>query len=359
MSKSKMPQQSFSRAEVAAAESQIVELSKRIDFYITEYSVEMLANKMRDGEFVVPSYQREFTWEDERKTRFIESLLLGLPIPFLFFWEMPSGKLEIVDGSQRLRTMHDFVHGGFRLGTLEALTACEGFSFEDFSEPRRRKINNRSVRGIVLNEKADEQARFDLFERINTGSKTAGSAEVRRGALAGPFMNMVIDLAKLPAFAAAAPVPKKSEDKREREELVTRFFGYGDGLDGYKDRPREFLFNYVRRMNEEFAANPLLEGHYRTRFDNMLNYVEQVFPLGFRKTPQATSTPRARFEAMSIGSWLAFVASPIPSPVAIAAVDDWLSSKEFSSVTGADGANAKGRLRGRIEFVRARLLGEQ
>jgi len=97
--------------EVAQAEDQIVELSKRIEFYLTEYSVELLASKMSKGEFVVPAYQREYTWEHDRKSRFIESLVLGLPIPFLFFWEMPDGKLEIVDGSQRLRSIEEFVLG--------------------------------------------------------------------------------------------------------------------------------------------------------------------------------------------------------------------------------------------------------
>ena len=67
--------------------------------YITEYSVEILANKVRSGDYVVPAYQRAFTWEPQRKSKFIESLIMGLPIPFLFFWEMSSGQLEIVDGS--------------------------------------------------------------------------------------------------------------------------------------------------------------------------------------------------------------------------------------------------------------------
>jgi hypothetical protein len=109
----------FTAVEVAAAEEQIVEQSKRIEFYLTEYSVELLANKMRDGDFVVPAYQRAFTWEDERKTRFIESLLMGLPIPFLFFWESPNtGKLEVVDGSQRLRTIEQFILGDFALARI-------------------------------------------------------------------------------------------------------------------------------------------------------------------------------------------------------------------------------------------------
>ena len=70
-----------SELEIAKAEAQIIEQSKRIDFYLTEYSIELLANKMNSGDFQVPSYQREFVWEDERKSKFIESLLMGLPIP--------------------------------------------------------------------------------------------------------------------------------------------------------------------------------------------------------------------------------------------------------------------------------------
>ena len=65
---------------IAAAEAQIVEHSKKIEFYLTEYSIELLASKMANGDFEVPTYQRAFTWEPERKSRFIESVLMGLPI---------------------------------------------------------------------------------------------------------------------------------------------------------------------------------------------------------------------------------------------------------------------------------------
>ena len=84
------------KKQVERAEKQIIEQSKRIEYYLTDYSVELLALKMGKGDFEIPGYQREDTWEDERKSRFIESLLMGLPIPFLFFWEQPDGKLEVV-----------------------------------------------------------------------------------------------------------------------------------------------------------------------------------------------------------------------------------------------------------------------
>jgi hypothetical protein len=170
----------FSDSQIEAAEIQIVEQSKRIEFYLVEYTIELLAKKMNEGDFYVPDYQREDTWEHMRKSRFIESILMGLPIPFLVFWErQDDGKLEIVDGSQRLRTVEQFVLGGLKLGDLETLSLLSGFRFQDLPQSRQRKAKNKSIRGIILNEHADEKARFDLFERINTGSKIANKAEVR------------------------------------------------------------------------------------------------------------------------------------------------------------------------------------
>lgn len=343
--------------EIALAEAQIVELSKRIEFYLTEYSVELLAGKMSKGEFVVPPYQRAYTWEEDRKSRFIESLVLGLPIPFLFFWEMPDGTLEIVDGSQRLRAIAEFVLGDLRLGELNSLTNLSGFKFSDLPESRQRKINNRSIRGIVLNEHADEQARFDMFERINTGSKIANKAEVRRGALAGPFMDLIMELAVAPKFEALAPVSKKELDEREREELVARFFAYSDSLEGYRDRPSEFIFNYVKQTNVRVIDDPALLDQYRARFIETMNFIERVFPYGFRRNDKGKATPRARFEAIAVGSRLALNERPALAQEAVADVLPWLTSVDFTAVTGSDGANAIARLRERTGFVRDKLLG--
>lgn len=342
---------------VDAAEWQIVEQSKRIEFFITEYSVEILANKMRAGEYVVPQYQREFTWEPERRSKFLESVIMGLPIPFIFFWEMPDGKLEIVDGSQRLRTIEDFLLGDFRLGELDQLSRISGLRFRDLPQSRQRKIRNRSIRGIVLSEHADEAARLDMFERINTGSKIANKAEIRRGVLAGPFLDLVTELAKDTVFVGLTPMSRARVDLREREELVTRFFAYGDGLDGYRDRPADFIFNYSKEMNGKFGDDPALADTYRIRFHEVMDFVGRVFPYGFSKTASGRATPRARFEAIAIGSYWALRDRPELAGMSSVGINvaEWLGGKDFAGITGADGANVKKRLRGRIEFVRDKL----
>jgi Protein of unknown function DUF262 len=347
----------FTDEQTEGAESQILDHSKRIDFYLTEFSLELLANKMNAGEFEVPAYQREFTWEPERKSRFIESLLMGLPIPFLFFWESPqTGKLEIVDGSQRLRTIKEFFLGDLALGELEVLSHVTGFRFRDLPESRQRKLKNRSIRGVVLNEHADAAARFDFFERVNTGSKIANKAEVRRGALSGDFMDLVISLTQDQLFMNLAPVSADQLKKREREELVTRFFAYSDGLDDYQDQVSSFLFTYCKKMNKWFIDNPQDIESYRHRFIHTMEFVFRNFPLGFRRTAKGIVSPRSRFEAISIGSYLALQERPELANIEIS-VEKWLDSKKFKEVTGADGANAKGRLNGRINFVRDCLLG--
>jgi hypothetical protein len=86
---------------------------------------------------------------------------------------------------------------------------------------------------------------------------------VRRGALRSPFLDLVIELANDPLFAALAPMSEQQKNLREHEELVTRFFAYGDGLEGYQDRVSPFLYNYRKRKNAEFAADHELVGEYR------------------------------------------------------------------------------------------------
>ncbi|WP_298443435.1 DUF262 domain-containing protein [Ferrimicrobium sp.] len=344
--------------QVEAAEEQIVQQSKRIDFFLTEYSVELLAQKIHDEEYVVPVYQREYTWEDRRKSRFIESLLMGLPIPFIFFWEMPDGRLEIVDGSQRLRTIEEFIHGDLELGELDPLTHLSGFRFSDLPASRQRKIKNRSVRGIVLNEHADEAARFDMFERINTGSKIANHAEIRRGALAGPFLDVVSELANSPLLIQLAPMQLKAKKERGYEELVTRLFAYGDGLETYRDRPSDFLFSYSKKMNEAFAADPTLADKYRQRFFAVLEFISQNFPFGFRKTEKSKATPRSRFEAIAIGVDGALAEQPKLADCSASevGVTSWINEPEFLDITSSDGANAVARLHGRIDYVKNKLV---
>ena len=99
----------------AAAEEAIRQLELAVRFMVTDYTVEFIAEKVRGEEYYVPEYQREMVWDDAIQSRFIESVLIGLPIPFVFLWQDDDGRMEIVDGSQRMRTLRRFTDSELRL----------------------------------------------------------------------------------------------------------------------------------------------------------------------------------------------------------------------------------------------------
>lgn len=85
--------------------------------------------------------------------------------------------------------------------------------------------------------------------------------------------------------------------------MVSRFFAYGDGLDEYADDVSRFVFRYIKKMNEEFRVKPLLIDAYKQRFYETMEFINNNFPIGFRKTEKATTTPRSRYEAIAIGTY--------------------------------------------------------
>jgi hypothetical protein len=339
-------------------ETQIEQCSKQISYSINEYTVGFLADEMQKQDksnFYIPDYQREFVWQPPRISRFIESIVMGLPIPFIFYYEKDeTGTLEIVDGSQRLRSIHAFIYKDFELCKLERLTELNGKKFCDLIESRQRKIRNKSIRGIVLNEYADVEARQDLFNRINTGSLTAKPAEIRRGSLQGDFMNLVIKLAEESYFKALTPT--KRENTREREELVTRFFAYGDGLENYHDVVERFLFNYVHKMNQQMQNNEKLQKEYEKRFKQTMNYIKESFPFGgFRKTEKAKRVTRVRFESIAVGTWLA-IKQVGEKNLCTDNINKWINKKEYLKLLRSDGGNVVTKLRARLEYVRKHLV---
>jgi hypothetical protein len=111
-------------------------------------------------------------------------------------------------------------------------------------------------------------------------------------------------------------------------------------------------------MNSVFEQDATQIEGYRQLFVSTMQYVSRVFPYGFRKNAMGNATPRARFEAIAIGSRAALAARPdlVEMPPDRIDVEAWISSEEFTEVTGSDGANAIARLRGRIGYVEQKLV---
>lgn len=341
--------------EKELAENQIVEQKEPVSYDTREYPVEVLIDKFDNDEFIIPYYQRQFVWKSdkEKMSKFIESVILDLPIPYLFFAdEADTGKLEIVDGSQRIRTLSSFKKNEFRLTGLEVLSLLNGFTFSDLTDSRQRRFNRKTLRSIELTERASANIRRDIFSRINTKPYDLKPMEIRKGAFDGEFYNFIEECSKNILFNKLCPISKNKPDRGEREELVLRFFTYLDRYQNFIHRVDEFVDEYMK----EKYTNGFDKVAMKKQFEDMLNFVDTYFPFGFKKMENANSTPRVRFEAISVGVGLALQLKPdlIPS----VKVEDWLGSEDFLKHTTSDASNSRTKLIGRVEFVRDKLLSE-
>jgi hypothetical protein len=359
-----MPDQQPSLANwnTVEAEAQIEAHRKVVDYNIIEYPIEVIVAKfLGEGdedeakpakpEFYIPDYQREHTWDEKRKSKFIESVLIGLPIPFLFLAEADAeeGRLEIVDGSQRIRTLAEFATGNLVLNDLEKLPALNGFTFNHLPLARQRKFNRATIRIIALSDDADEETRRDLFERINTGSDPLKDMEQRRGIMRGPFISFIERCAAHPLLHKLAPLSPAYVKRREREEFALRFFAYAERYKDFDRSVKDFLDQYVKDKNPGFDENAMW-----AEYDRMLNFVQANFEHGFKR-PNYTTAKRVRFEAIAVGVALALREVPNLTPPP---TDAWADGEEFHNLTASDSSNSKPKVRNRIEYVRDHLLGK-
>jgi len=302
---------------VSSVEEQIAELKKAVSFDSRDFPIETICSKYENGmdtdenDIFVPEYQRDFVWDLARQSRLIESIALGLPIPPIFVAENSDGRLEIVDGSQRIRTLSAFLSGKLVLQNLKKVTALNNLQFEDLDISRQRKFKHTTLNFIVLSENATEEVRSDLFDRINKGSDILRSMETRKGIYRGTFTDFIYEkCATNKVFRGNIHLSKTVINRQEHEELILRFFALIHYYPKYHQFSRNVsntLDSYMKHMNESATAERLDELY--SSFESMVNFVVDNFEFGFSKKDHA-DVSRIYFEAISIGTHLALEQIP-------------------------------------------------
>jgi len=344
-----------------SAEAQLLAVQKTINFSLSELPVEVLVEKLpkgasdTDSDFTIPEYQREFTWEDSRQAKFIESILMGLPIPFLFGYvdENLDDRTVIVDGVQRLNTLKAFMEDRLTLKGLARLDALNDFRFKDLSALQQRRFRRRTLRMIVL-DNADKKTQFELFERINTGSKRPSPAEIRRGAFPGPYRDVVVKMADSNRFKKLTPMGQKPVKQRQREELVARLFAYSDRLADFRHDVTFFINDHFESMNEECRLQPGLAAQIEKEFENFCEVAEEVLPSsGFGSG--GMQTPRNRFEALGVGLLLA-----LREGADVTGTHGWIESDSaFHELVKSGGSNSARRLNARVGYAKDKFAQEK
>lgn len=200
-----------------------------------DYSFRELVNLYDDNDLVKPELQRKYVWEKSEASRFIDSVLLGLPIPSIFLAKTDDHKLLIIDGYQRLMTVNDYIKGVwtgdnsvFALSNIAGKinSRWRGKAFSQLSETEQRKIKTTTIHAIIFQQKApkdNDTSLYQIFERINTSGKSLMPQEIRNCVYQGNLNTLLFKLNKNENWRTLYGNPK--EDSRMRDlEFILRFF---------------------------------------------------------------------------------------------------------------------------------------
>lgn len=169
-------------------------------------SVRELIMQYKEGDIEKPELQRKYVWKKKDASRFIESLLLGLPVPSIFLANMePSGKRLIIDGYQRIRTLYDYIEEGiwhgddseFKLANSDLINErWRGKAFNELPEADKRRLKNYTIHAIIFEQKhpSDDSGLFQVFERINTSGTSLNNQEIRNCVYQGAMNTLLFSL---------------------------------------------------------------------------------------------------------------------------------------------------------------------
>ena len=239
------------------------------------FSLRQIYDMIEAGDIdLTPDYQRNFVWDNYRKSRLIESILLRIPLPVFYFSQDEDGRINVVDGLQRLTTIVEFMNNKLRLRSLEYLHNCEGkFYKNDPGSDARRVIDSKYFRWFnmtqiivnVIDPQSPSEVKYDIFRRINTGGKPLNSQEIRN-CLASPSLRTILkEMAALPSFSVAT-LKSVKDTRMEAQELALRFIGFSRL---YKKDPK--LSSYSGNM--ESTLNNLVDELNKIKEDELRKYI--------------------------------------------------------------------------------------
>jgi uncharacterized protein with ParB-like and HNH nuclease domain len=317
------------------AETAIREHEKQIRFKIKPFRIADIVDKYNKKQFYIPDYQRDDVWNSSMKSKFIESVLLGLPLPDMYASETDVNdedydglaQFEIIDGSQRIRTLASFVSNGFALKKTETIKELEGFKYSDLTDFRKDKFNDVTIDVIILQPDTTDEVKNEMFDRINT-SNPLKEMELRRGTCAGYFNDFIRkcgDILKN-EYSNICQISTYFKNRREEEELILRFFAFSEtfeknltftnfegkeiskskyGTDQFLTLFYEYQNQRLKNLEQENNVAYQKEiDRLHTNLIEMLDFVAKNFPNGFKRE-KSKSVARIVFEAISVGVHLA------------------------------------------------------
>jgi hypothetical protein len=346
--------------------------NRRTSFKTDSYpmSIGELANLYVSKEITIrPEYQRLFRWSQGQKVKLIESILLGIPIPSIFVFQDPSGKWELVDGLQRVSTIFQFLgilDGAERLqlnGT-KYLPSLDGYFWESKAEGelevpdaiklsfKRSKLNFT----IILSE-SDKRAKFEVFQRLNTGGSNASNQEIRNNVmlmLNEPIYKWFFELSEFQPFQNSISLSERLYFEQYHMELLLRYIA----LVYFPYNHKKDVGDYLDDVNETILTETIFPfeqvgNDFKKTFEALNNLLDEKSFKKFDGSDFKGKFLESAFEtvAVGLGSNIALYTFPEDNEILLEKIKN-LYAQETYTINAGSGSNAKTRIPRLVPFAK-------
>ena len=261
---------------------------RKIIWQAKDFSIREFLTMKNDGELALqPNYQRNYVATDLIASKLIESILLDVPIPVVYLAEEQDGSYSVIDGQQRLTSFLSFLEGKFpdnrpfKISGLKVLPELNRKLFADLNPELQKKIRSTTIHSIIIKKESNSDIKFEIFERLNTGSTKLNEDEIRNTVYRGKYIDLLAELSENQVFHGL--VRKDNFKKRMiYRGMILRFFALSEkSYLNYKSSMKQFS-NKELRDNRDLTLSK--EKEYKARFEHCLDLVKLVFgEMAFRR----------------------------------------------------------------------------
>lgn len=342
--------------DIAPEEEIVPSVSYDVTSYGSDPEIEGLVSRIRRGDIIIPPFQRDYVWRQPEASKFIESLLLGLPVPGVFFaTELKSNKQLVIDGQQRLKTLLFFYDGFFNphpddknrrvFSLIKVQKSFEGKTYKTLEERDRVRLDTAVMHATIVKQTAppgDDTSLYHIFERLNSGGRRLTDQEMRLALYHGELIDRV---KKLNNDEKWRSIFGKIHSRLKDQELILRFFALYENIEKYERPLTEFL-NKFAGNNQNPTEQKLDE--LSTLFLNSINvFLESIRRKPFRLTKTLNV---AVFDSCMVGMARRLAATPEKTP------DKKLVEKAYETLlTDIDYIESVSRSTSDEAFVRRRI----
>ena len=244
-----------------------------------DWTIETINLQIKKGNIDLhPGFQRRVAWDDTRKSRLLESIIVGMPVPNIVLAENKNhrGRFIVIDGKQRLVAISLFMSGAYRLKGLDIRKDLNDKLFSELPSEDREYLENATLRSTLIRNWTDENFLYAIFFRLNSGSLPLSPQELRKALVGGNLLD-AIENYLLNSQAFKASFGEKLDKRMRDSELVLRFLAFDMNLNEYRGDFKQFLDSTARYFESDWKLRELEAGVGFSRLDSALDVARQIF----------------------------------------------------------------------------------